>query len=590
MASERDEEGISLIQSCTDNTPPALESQDTRVCQVPHTEGKRKWQFRTIGSSHLVIILVWGFIIDCSLRLTDYRLQYPHMQLENMQLEEDNSVSPWLTHWSEIATSVTFAISCPLAGLLAEVAVGRYRLISHSLKALWVLSIAGSALSICEHCLSRAGNTMYNVQFFLVALPAVALKGAFLANAIPLGLDQIIHGSITATCAFILWLGWISFGSGYSIATLLAPVLYKCSHMPTSDVAVILSILPVILLSIGLIIDFYFHHKLIQEPVSTNPVSLIVKVMKYAARHKSPVQRSAFTYCENKLPSRMDNGKSKYGGPFTTEQVEDVKTFWRILVIILVLSSFNLAIAPLFESAASLEKNFSGFSSQTHCLQASTSSTYTPYTFITYSIPLYELLIYPCLRKSGPTILQSAGIGAAVVVSTSVSGMMVETYRQVAHNGSVECMFEQQKVTETDINHFIVGIPFNFLLGFTTILLYTSNLQFICAQAPYNMKGLLIGLSYMLQTLFSTLGTVLYVAWLNGWLEALYTPTCGTWFYLCTLVVSVALSVLLSWIVRRYKTRERDEITSEQKLVEDLYYKYNKKERIASFRLVPYQL
>jgi len=33
------------------------------------------------------------------------------------------------------------------------------------------------------------------------------------------------------------------------------------------------------------------------------------------------------------VPSRMDLGKSKYGGPFTTEQVEDVKSFLKLLVM-----------------------------------------------------------------------------------------------------------------------------------------------------------------------------------------------------------------------------------------------------------------
>ena len=573
MATRADEEGIS---SCSEDTSPAVES---RVSQV--RPAKQKWQFRTIGTSHLVIILVWGFITYCSLSLTINRLRYSHMQLEKKQLEKDDSVYTWLTQWSTI---IMITISCPLAGLLGEVVVGRYRLISHSLKALWLLSIAGSVISTAEHYLPRAGNAIYNIQFFLVLWPQAALQGAFVANAIPLGLDQIIDGSNSATCAFILWFIW-TIVSGYSIATLLAQVLYKCSHMPASDVSVIMSILPVILLSIGLIIDFHFHHKLIQEPVSTNPVSLIVRVMGYAARHKSPVQRSAFTYCENKLPSRMDNGKSKYGGPFTTEQVEDVKTFWRILVVILILSSFILAIAPLFESAASLEKNFDDFYSQTQCIQAGTSSTYTPYSMITYSIPLYELLIYPCLRKRGPTILQSAGIGAALTVSTSVYAMIVETYRQVVHSDTVGCMFAQQNSTART-NHFIVGVPFNFLIGFASIVLYVSNLQFICAQAPYNMKGLLIGLSYMLWTMFTALGTVLFDVWRNGWLEALYTSTCGIWFYLCTLVISITLSILLSWIVRWYKKRERDETASERRLVEDFYYKYGRMERS---RLAPYQ-
>ena len=50
-------------------------------------------------------------------------------------------------------------------------------------------------------------------------------------------------------------------------------------------------------------------------------------MLKFAAKHKAPVNRSALTYWEDDIPSRLDLGKSKYGGPFTTEQVEDVKTF-----------------------------------------------------------------------------------------------------------------------------------------------------------------------------------------------------------------------------------------------------------------------
>ena len=35
--------------------------------------------------------------------------------------------------------------------------------------------------------------------------------------------------------------------------------------------------------------------------------------------------------------SRLDLAKERYGGPFTTEQVEDVKSFWNILTILLAL-------------------------------------------------------------------------------------------------------------------------------------------------------------------------------------------------------------------------------------------------------------
>ena len=80
-----------------------------------------------------------------------------------------------------------------------------------------------------------------------------------------------------------------------------------------------------------------FNHWLMKEPVTQNPFKLVYSVIRYAIKHKHPEYRSAFTYCEDDPPSRMDFGKSKYGGPFTTEQVEDVKTFLRLLTVIILL-------------------------------------------------------------------------------------------------------------------------------------------------------------------------------------------------------------------------------------------------------------
>ena len=71
------------------------------------------------------------------------------------------------------------------------------------------------------------------------------------------------------------------------------------------------------------------------------------KVVSFAREHRNPVQRSAFTYCEDELPSRLDLGKEKYGGPFTTEQVEDVKAFLGILTLLLTLG-------PLFSVERSI--------------------------------------------------------------------------------------------------------------------------------------------------------------------------------------------------------------------------------------------
>ena len=66
-------------------------------------------------------------------------------------------------------------------------------------------------------------------------------------------------------------------------------------------------------------------HWLFTEGIGGNPYRLTWGVVKFALQHKKPLRRSAFTFCENSYPSRLDFGKQRYGGPFTTEQVEDVK-------------------------------------------------------------------------------------------------------------------------------------------------------------------------------------------------------------------------------------------------------------------------
>ncbi len=86
------------------------------------------------------------------------------------------------------------------------------------------------------------------------------------------------------------------------------------------------------------VLDFLLAEKwLIMEPKSPQSFKTIYQVLKFAWKHKSPLNRSALTYWEEDIPSRMDLGKSRYGGPFTTEQVEDVKTILRLIPLCLIL-------------------------------------------------------------------------------------------------------------------------------------------------------------------------------------------------------------------------------------------------------------
>ena len=69
----------------------------------------------------------------------------------------------------------------------------------------------------------------------------------------------------------------------------------------------------------------------------TNPIKLIIQVLNYTRKHSYPEKRSAFTYIDEEQPTRMDYGKEKFGGPFTEEEVEDVKTVLRLLPLVICL-------------------------------------------------------------------------------------------------------------------------------------------------------------------------------------------------------------------------------------------------------------
>ena len=83
---------------------------------------RRKWQFRGIGSSSILLILTWEFIICCSLAFSLYRIQFFRKQ------DLHNSVSLWFTKGKYlIGIAVVSTILLPLIILLAQVVIGGYK-------------------------------------------------------------------------------------------------------------------------------------------------------------------------------------------------------------------------------------------------------------------------------------------------------------------------------------------------------------------------------------------------------------------------------------------------------------------------------
>ena len=164
--------------------------------------------------------------------------------------KKQNPAFVWLVEpkYALVISSVSF-ISIPIASLLAEVVIGRYKLVSYTLKGIWLLSIVGNVLTLCGKTLPD--SMQYNIHLIILLLQYVLL-GAHSSSAIPLGIDQISSGSDANISAFILWLVW-TFFSGLVVPSIVASVPYNCTHFHTSQVSMVMSPLPVLQLSVGLI-------------------------------------------------------------------------------------------------------------------------------------------------------------------------------------------------------------------------------------------------------------------------------------------------------------------------------------------------
>ena len=179
--------------------------------------------------------------------------------------------------------------------------------------------------------------------------------GLFESNTIQFGTDQLQFVSNEKLSVFVNWYFW----SIYFIKVLLV-VSFSFLLLSPFGIA-ILGGLSFILIYITLFCCCCgCHRNLTTEPVShVNPVKHIFKVLSYARHHSQPVFRSAFTYGE--VLSRLDLAKNKYGGPFTTEEVEDVKTFGRILLVLTSLFGFLLLPNTLWSLEAFIFYDFDDY-------------------------------------------------------------------------------------------------------------------------------------------------------------------------------------------------------------------------------------
>ena len=284
---------------------------------------------KCITSKSGLISLLWSFAVG-----TIYGIAYEPRNFMFMFI--------YLIIVMPVAFGCSAIILCfyPLAGFLADNKIGRYKTIIRSLQILFGCFIFGIITIIPSLYLKLFGGGAASfagfvgvIAFpFLIFLPMTTGFVGFNANLIQFGMDQLHDSPMDHQNLFIHWYVWV-----YYLAEFISTLPWEFFYINSLTAFVIWPFIVVVMLLLGIVFFIVARrrsHWFLIDSARVTPYSLVYEITKFARRHKTPLHRSAFTYWEEELPTGLDLGKDKYGGPFTTEQVEDVKAFYGILKVL----------------------------------------------------------------------------------------------------------------------------------------------------------------------------------------------------------------------------------------------------------------
>ena len=480
---------------------------------------------------------------------------------------------------------VISAVTFPTLGCLSDVCLGRYKTIRYSLWILWLSLIAGNVfLIVKQYAAVEAEVTQWIVECLIGGCVAASMCGV-MVNTMQFGIDQLTDASSSDICSYISWYVWI-----IALASNLAAVTQYCFCGSYNHV-IGFFILP--LLSTAVIVsDLCFNKWLVKEPAVRNPLKIIFQVLRYAMKNRYPHLRSAFTYWEDKPYSRIDLGKAKYGGPFTTEQVEDVKTFFRVVGITVVYSPLAGLAFFIYDNYSEVSVfDYNRDSTLERCNDA-IGSLYMPQCYkaaiiqhlptITTSIfvPILEFILYPLFSKchyfNNLKILNKLLLGILMLLLYEMSFLVEKVAIAFTSNEGNSTCFLYDRANGinngqlwSDYTKFMFQQP---LFGIAIYVLLTSAAEFICAQSPYSMKGLLIGIFFVVQAFSVGLSTgILRI--IKKYVEP--DGKCGIWLHTAMAGALIGTTLIHVITTKCYKLRRRDEILdNEQMFAENYFDKY----------------
>ena len=510
--------------------------EHTPLIHAPSTAKRRfKYRFQFIRSKGAVLVI----IIDALVKWFTSFILFTTVTIKLMEFND----STILSDFHVVYISLLFF---PIIGLIGDMCVGRYRMILGSMLfclVMWIVTVIVVTL-LCVY------TETHSVLFGSISLIVLGVSHIGIAGIesiiIPFNIDQLMGGSGDELSATIYWHSFIGLAQSMVFGVLEYLSLLYYHILDVSTLLMVFLSIGGVSLVLALSILFIFNNWLDTTPQFFNPIKHIFQVLNYARKNKYPRNRSALTYWENSVPSRLDLGKDKYGGPFTVEQVEDVKTVFRLLPVLISvigigLCSVNLNVSVLIKFFAVNEVSSA---------------------LVAVFILLHLFILYPCCSKYIPSMLKRITLGLVFGLLTPIVCIIIQ----------LVFLHSEPPLSIPSHYQWIIIIP-TILRSVSIFLMQISSLEFIVAQSPKSMRGVMVGLSY---------GSLAVGELSNDFVVSLVSNIIGNdnnadvTFYVNIVSSVILLLILIMFVIfaKCYKLRIRENIVPVTQIAEEHYERY----------------
>ena len=242
---------------------------------------KCKYRIRWFSSKGASLVLLWTlliFIVCSSLYCFVYDIMF---HLPNSP--------PNALKWLIAIPGLTGIVAAPLSGWLADAKLGNYKVFRVGTVLLFIATVVNCLFLITQELVWEDNHILKWVLLCLGSSIFVAGGCVCFVTTLPLGLDQMPDASSTSVASFIAWFVWSLFVGGF-LGQGLNLLKEACLGEIKSGYLLICALSLVICMCIVLTSNFLASPKwLIIEPKSPQSLKAIYRILKFAAKHKAPV-------------------------------------------------------------------------------------------------------------------------------------------------------------------------------------------------------------------------------------------------------------------------------------------------------------